>query len=96
MHKHRKQSDGNMRDSDNWQKGIPRDQYIKSLFRHFMELWSMHRNCVDGDIEEALCAIMFNTQGYLFELLRQEDQSCSWATLPDGSVVDLKVELRDR
>ena len=35
MHTHRLQPDGTLRDSDNWQKGIPRDQYIKSAWRHF-------------------------------------------------------------
>lgn len=73
MHKHRKQSDGSMRGSDNWQNGIPKDVHMKSLYRHFMDVWSMHRGIDDsydaGDLEEALCAVMFNTMGYLFEEL---------------------------
>lgn len=77
MHKHRKQADGKLRDSDNWQKGIPRKEYIKSLFRHFMDLWQYHR-CHDDRIwqeklEDTLCAILFNTQGYLHRLLLQEE-----------------------
>ena len=40
MHRHRVQADGNLRDSDNWQKGIPKDAYIKSAFRHFMDWWN--------------------------------------------------------
>ena len=44
MHKNRVQADGATRDSDNWQKGIPRDQYMKSAFRHFMDLWRAHRS----------------------------------------------------
>ena len=41
MNKHRKQSDGNLRDSDNWQKGIPMKVYMKSGFRHFfMQLYA--------------------------------------------------------
>ena len=45
MTKHRKQSDGNMRDSDNWQRGsgIPMAQYMKSMFRHLIDLWTLHR-----------------------------------------------------
>lgn len=35
MNKHRQQSDGSLRDSDNWQKGIPVKQYMKSMWRHF-------------------------------------------------------------
>lgn len=77
MHKHRKQADGKLRDSDNWQKGIPRKEYMKSLFRHFMDLWQYHR-CHDDRIwqeklEDTLCAILFNTQGYLHRLLLQEE-----------------------
>ncbi len=72
MHENRIQADGNLRDSDNWQKGIPKDAYIKSLWRHFMDLWKEHRNLDTTDgIEVALCAIMFNTMGYLHELLSE-------------------------
>jgi hypothetical protein len=83
MHKNRKQSDGRMRDSDNWQAGIPKDVYMKSMWRHFMDVWSMHRNTKryddgvpgetiewePGELEEALCALAFNVLGYLFEEL---------------------------
>lgn len=74
MHKNRKQSDGQLRASDNWQKGIPRDQYIKSAWRHFMDWWVVHRarGCAYDDLtetREAICALMFNAMGYLHELL---------------------------
>lgn len=67
MHKNRLQPDGTLRESDNWQKGIPLDAYMKSLWRHFLEAWKIHRGG-EGDMEEALCAIMFNSMGYLHEL----------------------------
>lgn len=71
MHKHRQQADGTLRDSDNWQKGIPRDAYMKSMWRHFLDVWSAHRGCGhDEDVEESLCALMFNVQGYLHEYLK--------------------------
>ena len=76
MHSHRKQADGNLRDSDNWQKGIPLDAYMKSMWRHFFDLWKMHRGLAaiaDGELidkQEALCAILFNAMGYLHELER--------------------------
>lgn len=72
MHKHRLQADGQMRASDNWQKGMPRDAYMKSMWRHFMDVWRLHRdpNAADCDREEALCAVLFNVQGYLHELSR--------------------------
>ena len=76
MHKHRKQSDGKLRDSDNWQKGIPRKAYMKSIWRHLVQLWKRHRGLETRDekgnlvtIEKACCALLFNVQGYLFEYL---------------------------
>jgi len=71
MHKCRIQSDGKLRDSDNWQKGIPREVYRKSAFRHFMEWWKTHRN--GGDVEEAACALLFNIMGDLFEVLKERE-----------------------
>ena len=71
LHKHRIQADGKMRASDNWQKGIPKDAYIKSAFRHFMSWWLLHRgHTASEELEEALCALLFNVQGYLHEHLR--------------------------
>ena len=83
MNDHRKQADGKMRSSDNWQKGFPIDVYMKSMWRHFMQLWTLHRSQhhprgLAGDYDhrtykiEALCAIMFNVQGYLHELIKEE------------------------
>ena len=72
MHKHRYQADGKLRDSDNWQKGIPKDVYMKSLWRHFMDLWTEHRGGKSRDgIEDALCGILFNVMGYLYEHLKE-------------------------
>jgi hypothetical protein len=80
MHKHRVQSDGSLRDSDNWQKGIPRPQYLKSMFRHFLDVWRLHRGYKTTDaktgvkltLREALTALLFNVMGYLHELLKEE------------------------
>ena len=77
MHTHRIQADGGLRASDNWQKGIPLDAYMKSLLRHVMDLWLIHRGneVIDpatGALvsrDQALCGVLFNTQGYLHELL---------------------------
>jgi len=77
MSKHRHQADGGLRDSDNWQKGIPLTAYMKGMWRHFLHLWMRHRGWVvddalaGEDIEEDLCAIIFNAQGYLHEILRE-------------------------
>jgi hypothetical protein len=73
MHKHRQQADGKLRASDNWQKGIPRDAYMKSAWRHFMDWWGEHRSGDDHvKMEEAICALMFNAMGYLHTLIKEE------------------------
>lgn len=81
MHKHRKQKDGTIRDSDNWQKGIPLDVYRKSLIRHVIDLWILLRGGtpIDPDtnkpceLEDLLCAIKFNVNGMLFEILKKKE-----------------------
>lgn len=73
MDKHRKQADGKLRDSDNWQKGIPLTAYIKSGYRHFFDWWFEHRGFKSREgLEDALCALIFNTMGYLHEILRKK------------------------
>jgi len=81
MHKNRIQADGKLRASDNWQKGIPVDQYMKSKLRHFMDTWLIHRGhparAVCSDQEEVLCAELFNTMGMLHEILREQENEAS-------------------
>lgn len=79
MNSHRLQADGKLRDSDNWQKGIPQDAYMKSLWRHFHSVWKMHRgySAVDENgkqvsIKQELTAMMFNVMGYLYEEIKKE------------------------
>jgi hypothetical protein len=70
MLKHQVQTDGKVRDSDNWQKGIPRDAYMKSLWRHFVDVWKQHRGLPGQDmLEDSLMAILFNTMGYAHETI---------------------------
>jgi hypothetical protein len=75
MNKHRKQSDGKLRDSDNWQRGMSLKVYMSSLLRHVMTLWYVHRygegaqEPNEDNLEDTLSAILFNTQGYLHEVL---------------------------
>lgn len=85
LHKHRIQANGDLRASDNWQKGIPRPVYMKSAWRHFMEWWWLHRvgtsghqadaPIYDDDIQEAICAVIFNACGYLHETLREKNSA---------------------
>ena len=77
MHQHRKQADGKMRASDNWQKGIPIEEYMKSMLRHTFDLWLRHRMNNFGETdtiqsEDLLCAIIFNAFGMLHELTGEE------------------------
>lgn len=79
MQKHRIQPDGSIRASDNWQKGIPKNTYMKGLWRHFLHLWKRHRGFDVNDamagknMEEDLCALLFNVQGYLHVLLLERN-----------------------
>lgn len=81
LNKHRTQADGQVRDSDNWQKGIPKDVYMKSCWRHFIGWWTGHRNPEkppttrnwDEAFEDSMCAVLFNTMGYLHELLKEKN-----------------------
>lgn len=73
LNKHRVQSDGKTRSSDNWQLGIPKNVYMKSAWRHFMDMWSYHRG-FDGveTQEDAICGLLFNVMGYLHEFEKEK------------------------
>jgi hypothetical protein len=77
IHKHRFMKDGTLRDSDNWQLGIPLSRFMKSMWRHFLEVHFFHRSAYSRNTsgntrEEALCALLFNVMGYLHELLKHK------------------------
>jgi hypothetical protein len=85
MTAHRKQSDGSLRDSDNWQKGMGLPTYMKSLLRHVLTAWKLHRGysvrpervggvLVTPTIEDALFAVLFNAMGYLHERLTAKQE----------------------
>ena len=85
MNKHRVQADGQVRAGDNWQKGFGenhQDVCIKSLWRHFLDLWFIHRGYVRKDpkdghaitLEEACNAILFNVMAILHVKLKGEQK----------------------
>lgn len=77
MHFNRLQENGEMRDGDNWQRGIPMPSYMKSGFRHFIDWWSWHRgekDIVKEGIVWALCGVIFNAQGYLDSILQEHPE----------------------
>jgi len=75
MHEHRKQSDGNLRDSDNWKRGISLDSYKHSLSRHIQDLRlileGFPAEATEQDTETVLCAVLFNVQGMLHETVKK-------------------------
>jgi hypothetical protein len=92
MHENRVQRDGNLRDSDNWQRGIPRDVYVKSSWRHFFGFWKAWRA---GDREagkrDAL-ALLFNIMGWLHEQLTLERRiQCEQDKMTTSSGTDSEV-----
>lgn len=85
MDRHRVQADGSLRDGDNWQKGFTRESIAKSLNRHHLDFWLMHRGHRPSSKDhlaiyrehgkrraqiEVLCAIYFNAAAYLREVIR--------------------------
>jgi hypothetical protein len=73
MKMNRVQSDGELRDSDNWQRGIDIVAYMKSLKRHVDDVWIEHRGFnSDSGMIAALCGVMFNSMGYLLEVLKEK------------------------
>lgn len=73
MTANRVMKDGSLRDSDNWQLGITKESYAKSLKRHMLDFHLHHRGHGErarDPIEEALCAIIFNASGYLDRILK--------------------------
>ena len=65
MERHRVQKDGKTRDSDNWQRGMPTSRAWRSLTRHFIDAWLIHRGYAPHSADcktetDALHAILFN------------------------------------
>lgn len=81
MHEHRIQEDGTLRSSSNWQRGIPNQDYLESMHRHFFDVWC----CMEGievrdpktgkkvELDEALCGLKFNVDGLLFNVMKEKN-----------------------
>ena len=78
MFEHQAQPDGTVRESRNWQKGIPQESYVQSMFRHFMEVWTIYERTrgdvvvaaqYEQELLTALMAMFFNVQGMAHELI---------------------------
>ena len=72
LQKHRTLPDGSLRAWNNWKKGIPKDRYRQSLMRHVRHLNKKLMGLPvpeDASLEDLCCAVRFNVDGLLFELL---------------------------
>ena len=85
MHACRKLPDGTIRDSDNWQLGIPKERYVKSLVRHTVDLWRDWREMREVE-EDLACAIMFNVMGLLYESLSKPAPTLENLEIPETVV----------
>ena len=76
MFSKRIQPDGELRDADNWAKGMPREWYASSLERHAMDVTFHMKGApelAEEDLETALCGLLFNTQALLHEIALGRD-----------------------
>jgi len=75
MHSKRIQTDGKLRAVDNWKKGIPQWEYFHSLSRHTNDMRLISEGfrdeATEPDMEVVLCAMLFNVQGLLHEVLKE-------------------------
>lgn len=83
LHRYRLLPDGSVRDGDNWQGGVSKDRWIKSLLRHTIDVWLIHRGHDAWhedrgvDLEDSLCAVLFNAFGYLHTLITHGEPTAS-------------------
>ena len=76
--RHRTLPDGSMRDWDNWKNGIPIDVYMEGLLRHTTAVWLIQHgykaydNHGEVTLKDSLNGVMFNTTGFLDEILKAE------------------------
>jgi len=92
MHKHRLQSDGKLRDSDNWKKGIPNKDCLESLDRHVRSIIAISQGikCINADdgeeetMEDVLCAARFNIDCILHNTAVEDGRSICHGVLDKG------------
>ena len=106
LDKNRLQSDGSYRDFDNWKNGIPQEVYHSGGGRHFMDTWLLTEGYATEDnhgpveIEDAICAQLFNLMGRLHEMLKvKELKALPSRTAPSlglhGYCPECEVKIRE-
>lgn len=79
MSMNRLQSNGELRDGNNWQKGIPMDVYEDSMARHYHEFWTMYEDRDNLDRADEIemigsaMGLLFNVMGWTLEWLKQNE-----------------------
>lgn len=73
MNECRNLPDGTRRAADNWKAGMPVPVWLESLVRHMEDVKLIADGYSDvattPDMEKALCAVLFNAQGLLYQIL---------------------------
>ena len=95
LHRHAEMPDGSYRPVDNWKKGMA-ESYLESLFRHVMDLWELDQygqsyrpeNGAPVILVDALCAVIFNAHGWLYEHLKATFARGQIAGAEDGRQPD--------
>ena len=93
MHKHQQLEDGTTREGDNWQKGIPPVELMKSLTRHFHELRMIERGYGDSDVVEVLNAIRFNVEALKLHYLNEQQKK--WPVEIENQLIHTDEEFID-
>jgi len=102
LDKHRKQPDGLYRDFDNWKKGIPQPVYRSSGGRHFFSDWLLSEGYETGDnhgsveLEDAICAQLFNLMGRLHEVLKERLKKKDCTAPTENSFDPNTTQIKDR
>lgn len=76
LHECRKLQDGTLRDAENWKLGMPEQVWLESFVRHTEDVKLIADGFPDAahtpDMKKALCAVLFNAQGLLYQILVRE------------------------
>lgn len=66
---------GERRNEDNWQKGIPDDSLAKSFVRHAHDVWYiMRKHKARHTFLRACCGVLFNCMGLLHNYLKEHPE----------------------
>jgi hypothetical protein len=94
MHGHREQADGELRASNNWCNGIPTSAYWHSLSRHLNDLRLIaegySKYAEEMDLETVLCAVKFNVDGLLYEVIKGAKLDAS--PVPKGTGGQIQIQ----